>query len=199
MRLLVRQDLCESPTRGWYKHRVRCLRQETQRFQGSLQESRDNPKKSDRLQTSSGFPVFLTRSTPLFLPLIGFHRRGPGPPWGGPSFSLEQGRGPCPSLVSMSVVFPVYDLPTNAFRRSKLLDVTISQIHPNAHTNITSARPLEPASCRNLPLLPFLSRPPPRGQHITSTLDIRTDSLVVLSTFHKTLLHVGSQDKYPLA
>merc|ERR1711916_247084 len=79
MRLLVRQDLWESPTRGWYKHRVRCLRQETQRFQGSLQESRDNPKKSDRLQTCSGFTVFLTRSTPLFLPLIGFHRRGPVP------------------------------------------------------------------------------------------------------------------------
>merc|ERR1711916_305142 len=79
MRLLVRQDLWESPTRGWYKHRVRCLRQETQRFQGSLQESRDNPKKSDRLQTCSGFPVFLTRSTPLFLPLIGFHRAAPFP------------------------------------------------------------------------------------------------------------------------
>merc|ERR1711991_973418 len=111
MRLLVRQDLCESPTRGWYKHRVRCLRQETQRFQGSLQESRDNPKKSDRLQTCSGFPVFLTRSTPLFLPLIGFHRRGPVPPSNnGTSFSLEQGRGPCPSLVSMSVVFPPYDV-----------------------------------------------------------------------------------------
>merc|ERR1711916_102 len=110
MRLLVRQDLLESPTRGWYKHRVRCLRQETQRFQGSLQESRDNPKKSDRLQTCSGFPVFLTRSTPLFLPLIGFHRRGPVPPKGGTSFSLEQGRGPCPSLVSMSVVFPPYDV-----------------------------------------------------------------------------------------
>merc|ERR1711991_1114489 len=142
MRLLVRQDLCESPTRGWYKHRVRCLRQETQRFQGSLQESRDNPKKSDRLQTSSGFPVFLTRSTPLFLPLIGFHRRGPGPPWGGPSFSLEQGRGPCPSLVSMSVVFPPYDLP--ASRGTELFDVTITQIHstrlPHSLTLAWSAR-----------------------------------------------------------
>merc|ERR1711991_134088 len=195
MRLLVRQDLCESPTRGWYKHRVRCLRQETQRFQGSLQESRDNPKKSDRLQTSSGFPVFLTRSTPLFLPLIGFHRRGPGPPWGGPSFSLEQGRGPCPSLVSMSVVFPVYDLPSLRMA-TRCHHFSNSSQHPDS---LTLVWVLGPASCRNLPLLPFLSRPPPRGQHITSTLDIRTDSLVVLSTFHKTLLHVGSQDKYPLA
>ena len=61
-----------------------------------------------------GGPIFLTRSTPLFLPLIGFHRRGPtfGPRGGYVSFSLEQGRGPCPSLVSMSVVFPRYDLPT---------------------------------------------------------------------------------------
>merc|ERR1711916_351589 len=153
MRLLVRQDLWESPTRGWYKHRVRCLRQETQRFQGSLQESRDNPKKSDRLQTSSGFPVFLTRSTPLFLPLIGFHRRGPvSSSSNGTSFSLEQGRGPCPSLVSMSVVFPVYDLRAP---KSSLLDVTISQIHPNAHTNITSARPLERPRAGTYPCFPF--------------------------------------------
>merc|ERR1711916_179092 len=149
MRLLVRQDLWESPTRGWYKHRVRCLRQETQRFQGSLQESRDNPKKSDRLQTCSGFPVFLTRSTPLFLPLIGFHRRGPVPPKGGTSFSLEQGRGPCPSLVSMSVVFPPYDLPAH---KGWLLDVTISQIHPPTHNPLTQACPGGPASCRNLSL-----------------------------------------------
>ena len=149
-----------------------------------------------------GGPIFLTRSTPLFLPLIGFHRRGPtfGPRGGYVSFSLEQGRGPCPSLVSMSVVFPRYDLPTYlsiqcATRCHHFSNSSTQHQHKLLHPRGSSG----PASCRNLPLLPFLSRHPPGRQHITSTLDIRTDSLVVLSTFHKTLLHVGSQDKYPLA